>query len=180
MKRMAWLVLLLFAVMTLGHADQVYKWVDAQGNVHYSDKPHPGAKKVKIVSPQSYSAAEADSVSKINDLPAGSRTATDKSPRQYAIAITAPKPQASLWNVQSVTVSVQVTPGLGPGDAVTYVLDGQSHGPVEATSFTFDDVDRGEHHASAVLNTARGQVITASPVTFYIHQTTVFHGKPPQ
>ncbi|MGH8399705.1 MAG: DUF4124 domain-containing protein, partial [Gammaproteobacteria bacterium] len=56
MKPTGLIILLLLAMTTFAQADQVYKWVDAQGNVHYSDKPHPGAQKVKIAPPQSYSA----------------------------------------------------------------------------------------------------------------------------
>ncbi len=44
------------------HADQVYRWVDAQGNVHYSQTPPPGAaSKAKLVDvvPQPVDAANA-------------------------------------------------------------------------------------------------------------------------
>lgn len=40
MNRMAWLTGLLLALALPVHA-QLYKWVDADGKVHYSDKPPP-------------------------------------------------------------------------------------------------------------------------------------------
>ena len=43
--------LLLFALLfasTSAQADKVYKWVDAQGNVLYTDQPRKGAQEIKI------------------------------------------------------------------------------------------------------------------------------------
>ena len=48
MYRLAALFLVIFLIPSLGTADTLYKWVDDQGNVHYSDKPAPGATKINI------------------------------------------------------------------------------------------------------------------------------------
>lgn len=181
---MKWFAVILLAGLTAlnaAHADQVYKWVDAQGNVHYSDKPHPGAEKINIAQPQGYSAPAESGSSKESRAAQSDQGAPPSQPAatQYAIAITSPVQESSIWNTRSVTVSVKVTPGLGPGDSVTFELDGKQLGPVSQTSATFDDLDRGEHTVSATLNTADGQAIKAAPVKFYLHQTSVFHGKPP-
>lgn len=172
------ILLLLGLALGMGtQADQVYKWVDAQGNVHYSDKPHQGAQKIKVAPPQSYSASVP---------PAAGREGGNRRPQpvdkavHYTLTIVSPKPEQTIRNTRSVTVSVQVSPGLGPGDHLSFQLDGQSRGPESATSVTFDDLDRGQHTVSATLTTASGQTIQAGPVTFYLHQATVFHAKPPQ
>lgn len=175
MKYIAMLLLLpVLAATALVQADQVYKWVDAQGNVHYSDKPHPGSEKVKIASPQSYSAPAVSGTSNESGaqrIPPAHQT--------YSLTIASPKPDSTIWNTRSVTVSVSVSPGLSAGDSITFELDGRRIGPVNRPSATFDDLDRGQHSVSATLTTADGQTITAGPVTFYLRQTTVFHGKPP-
>ena len=47
-----WIALLSLTMVTVmaAHADQVYRWVDAQGNVHYSQTPPPTAvTKAKLV-----------------------------------------------------------------------------------------------------------------------------------
>lgn len=45
-----WGLLLLCAVTAAASADQLYKWVDEQGKVHYSQTPPPGAgTKAKLV-----------------------------------------------------------------------------------------------------------------------------------
>jgi Domain of unknown function (DUF4124) len=174
------IILFALAAMTLAHADQVYKWVDAQGNVHYSDKPHPGAAKVKIASPQSYSAPVDGGPTNDRGALRPPRSNKGQADKQYEISIVAPKPESTIWDTRSVTVSVQVTPGLALGDSITFELDGKQRGPVTSTSVTFDDLDRGQHSVSATLNTADGGSIKATPITFYLRQATVFHGKPPQ
>ena len=35
----------------------VYKWVDENGVIHYSDQPHPGAQKMQIEPAQTYTPA---------------------------------------------------------------------------------------------------------------------------
>ncbi|MGH8400912.1 MAG: Ig-like domain-containing protein, partial [Gammaproteobacteria bacterium] len=147
------------------------------GNVHYSDKPHPGAQKVKIAPPQSYSAPNigpAEGSDKASGEPAAAAN------RQYSVSIVSPQPEATITNSRSVTISVNVKPGLAAGDTITFQLDGKQRGPVAGTSVTFDDLDRGQHQVTATLNTAAGQTIEATPVTFYLREPTVFHGKPPQ
>ena len=86
--------------------------------------------------------------------------------QRQSISISSPKAEQNLWNVHNLTVSVNVTPGLGPADSVIYSLDGKSKAPVNATSVVFKDVTRGQHTVSATLTTARGAQFSASPVTF--------------
>ena len=47
----------LAATAVLG--DTLYKWVDSQGNVHYSDKPQPGAQKLTLPKATTYTAPTA-------------------------------------------------------------------------------------------------------------------------
>ena len=35
-------------------ATTVYRWVDEQGVVHYSDQPHPNADKIQVHAAQTY------------------------------------------------------------------------------------------------------------------------------
>jgi len=54
MRFIAAVVMLLVSGLAL--AATVYKWVDENGVTHYSDQPHPGAQKVTVAAPQTYSA----------------------------------------------------------------------------------------------------------------------------
>src|SRR5579883_3116171 len=54
---LAWLGLLtVSALADNGGRTTVYRWVDAQGVVHYSDQPHPNAQKLEISGAQTFSA----------------------------------------------------------------------------------------------------------------------------
>lgn len=158
----------------IGQADTVYRWVDAQGNVHYSDHPHPGATKVTLPQTQTF-APPMTAKTRAPEPPPAAAPTTDYS--QFSLA--APANQATLWYVHEVTVSVSLAPPLRPGDSITYHLDSKTIGPTDATSVTFKDVDRGEHTASAMLNAVNGASMSAGPVTFYVRQKSILAPKPP-
>ncbi len=54
MNKMTLLGILLF--ITFGVYGQIYKWVDDQGVIHFSDHPHQGSQTVTLPEVQSYSA----------------------------------------------------------------------------------------------------------------------------
>src|SRR3984957_17565501 len=49
------LVTLMSLTCSVAVAGTVYKWVDENGVVHYSDQPHENAEKVELKAPQTYS-----------------------------------------------------------------------------------------------------------------------------
>ncbi|HEV2322127.1 MAG TPA: DUF4124 domain-containing protein [Gammaproteobacteria bacterium] len=162
------LVLLLcgLAVFSVGFGDSLYKWVDEQGNVHYSDKPHPGATRLHLPKPTTYSAPAVAVPEVRND---SQPPAQQEGYTSFEIA--SPSPDQVFWNVRSVTVSLSVQPGLHQGDQVTVTLDDKTIGPAAATTVTFNDLDRGEHTVHATLSGPGGTMI-AKPVTFYIQRGT--------
>ena len=160
------LFLLAFLAATAVLGDVLYKWVDDKGNVHYSDTPRPGAVKVQLPHAQTYAppptAANPPAVNDQNTPAAASYT---------HLQITSPTDQQVFWNVDSVTVSVDLQPGLQGGDTVTLSVDGESKSG--SLSQTFEGLTRGEHSVGAsVTNSDGAKVITATPVTFYIQRGT--------
>ncbi len=175
MYRIVCIILLAFVVGAgTTRADSIYKWVDAQGNVHYSDHPRPGSQKVQLPRTQTYTPP-----SSAADVPAASFPASASAPTAAytQFSITSPASQANLWYVHQVTVSVSVSPSLQSGDTITYHLDGQTIGPTTNTSATFKHIYRGTHTASATLHAANGASLSAGPVTFYVHQKTILGPK---
>jgi len=169
MRRLTALFLVFLLIPSLGAADAMYKWVDAQGNVHYSDKPAPGATKIDVpkartFTPPPVAAPEGNSSNARQNQPRQPRA-----PTSYSIGINSPQDQETLWNVSSVTISASVSPALRSGDSVNFTLDGASK-TVTGTSASFD-VDRGEHTATASINGA------SASVTFFVQKTS--SKKPP-
>ena len=173
MYRIVLVILLALALGSVAQADSVYKWVDAQGNVHYSDHPHPGSERLKLPKAQTYASPVSATIPMQTSL-----ADTGPAPARTQISISSPADQANLWNVDSVTVSASVSPALQEGDTITYTLDGQTEGPITSLSATFKNVPRGQHSASAVLHTSAGD-IPAKPVTFYLHKHSILGKKPP-
>ena len=170
MRRLIAVFLVFLAISSIVAADPVYKWVDDQGNVHYSDKPQPGAKKIRLAPATTFTApSAAKSVARV-------APAQDTRSQQLPYTdfeITSPEKDAVLWNVTSVAVTVAVTPGsLHDGDQVTITLDGKVQGPMHALTATFADLERGEHTVSASLQETDGTVMIAKPVAFFIQHST--------
>ncbi|HEV2110462.1 MAG TPA: DUF4124 domain-containing protein [Gammaproteobacteria bacterium] len=167
MIRPAAFVILLFPALlalTTALGGTLYKWVVDQGNVHYSDKPQPGATKLHLPKPTTYAAP-------MVAVPGQAAPGTQPVSGAYSrFEIASPAPEQTFWNVQSVTVTLAVQPGLQSGDTVTITVDGKSQGPGTSTTVTFDNLDRGAHTVQATLQEAGGGTTTAKPVTFYIQR----------
>jgi hypothetical protein len=171
---------ILFGVMLLGIpafvSAAVYKWVDENGNVIFSDEPRPGAEEIEDVTPQTYSSP----VKPREEAPesAGQTAAEpEKEPFRYGkVAITRPENDTTIRdNTGAVPVSVSIEPHLNTdeGDKVEYYVDGQKVlGPTDATSVTLANVFRGTHSISIKVVSAGGNVVkSAGPVTIHVRRT---------
>jgi hypothetical protein len=148
----------------------VYKWVDSHGVIHYSDQPHPNAKKLDIIGAQTYTPAPLPS--------APSAPAASSAPSQpySSCRISSPKDQQMLMNAYQATAVVETSPGLRAGDHVQLFLDGKQL-PAGSTGaglqFTFP-VYRGQHSLEAVVEDSSGQIVCeSSSVTFFVHQPSI-------
>ena len=148
--------------------DAIYKWVDDQGNVHYSDKPQPGAQKIVLPSAVTYKAPNMGGLRPKPDTPPPASTYS-------SFVISAPQNEITLLNVTTVTVSVSSTPPLQYGDKITISVDGKAQGPGDNASATFDNLERGEHLVTATLQQANGKTLNATPTKFYIELPRVKH-----
>ena len=163
-------VLLLSAVISVATLAEVYRSVDAEGNVTYSDKPHEGAKKVEVNEPTIIPSTR-------NQI----RLTPDESGKQAlpytTVEIVTPANEETLRNVQSVSVSGQLAPNLQTsfGHRAQLLFDG---GPISepGTSLraTLNEVDRGTHTLQLIVIDAAGTTIARSPVsTFFLHKNFV-------
>jgi hypothetical protein len=146
----------------------VYKWVDAQGVVHYSDQPHPNAQKLEIQGAQTFAAPAAPlTPSEPTSEEAPSRRAAYRS-----CEIASPRDQQMLMNVYRATVVVRTSPRLRRGDGVRLFIDGKQV-PGSGTTYSVP-VFRGQHSAQAMIEDMTGQIVCeTSTVTFYVHQPSI-------
>jgi hypothetical protein len=149
-------------------AATIYKWVDAQGVVHYSDQPHPGAEILQVGEIQTYSGA--------SRLPRGSSSgasepAANAAPYQVC-ELYKPSSEEVFFNTQTVTAKLRVQPALRRGDQVVLALDGRRlpESPT-GTELTITPVFRGTHTLMLVVEDRGGNVVCQSEaVTFHVRQ----------
>jgi hypothetical protein len=155
-----------------------YKWIDAQGQIHYSDRPPPaGAEKVEVLPAQTY---HAPAVAQAK--PAASSPSSRGAAVSYSVfEIRRPQTDDVIPNSGgSVSVELRVDPILQAGHSVWLYLDGKRLDGLSttATSYELSNVIRGEHTlVAAIVDAAGKQVIAAPAVKFGVRQTSV--AKPP-
>ncbi|HUO19094.1 MAG TPA: DUF4124 domain-containing protein [Steroidobacteraceae bacterium] len=168
---------LVFTLMSLActaaFATTIYKWVDENGVVHYSDQPHPNAQKLQISGAQTFSSSAAA-------VPAPNQSSDDSNAQTNpyrGCVIASPQDQQSLPNAQSVFLRVQSDPLPRAGDRVFITLDGQGVNGGQATglSYNVSPIDRGAHSVQAQIRGPGDQVLCQTPtVTFYVQQPNLF------
>lgn len=154
---------LLFLLLPLAFAasakDEVYKWVDKDGNVHYTDKPPTAdAKPAELPKLHIYRGDQVPALDAYAPEP-------QKAGAPPAVRIVAPAADETFRGTQdSVSVSVMVTPGLGPGHKLLYHLDGAPQGgPTQSLSATLTGAYRGSHSIFVALMDENGREIGRSP-----------------
>ncbi len=166
---------LLACVATLAFA-QAYKWVDENGVVHYSDRPHPGAEEFVLPdSPRRPRIVPAPSTADADDR--GSREATPESTSDgayTAIEVIAPAAEETLWNIEgTLEVRLNVQPALKKGHQIRVYIDGEPT-IVNSTTFTIPEVYRGAHNIQAEILDATGRSqIRSATSRFYVQQNSV-------
>jgi hypothetical protein len=165
--------LCLLAIGGWAAAATLYKWVDAQGVVHYSDTPHEGAEKIQVSGAQTYHNTPAPAVPGAALAPPAPPGA---SAGYVSCAIASPGADTNLFAPQSVEVSVRASPGLHAGDSISVYMDGQPLAPLgsDGTRFQVVSPDRGEHTLTARILGPDGAVMcNAAPVIFSIQRPSV-------
>jgi hypothetical protein len=161
-------------------ATTFYRWVDADGVVHYSDRPAPGSKKIEVEDARP-SGTAGNASSRPRAAPA---TAASSNNEPYsACEVLRPAAEQTLVNVQSVTVELSLEPQLRQGDSVSLLLDGSAVAdqPKNTTNFVLAPVFRGTHSVAAkVVDLSGRTVCQTSAVTFYVRQPSVLAPANPQ
>lgn len=167
-----------FAILLLASgaafAGTMYKWVDANGTIHYSDRPQPGATEVHIDT-RAPASTPPPSVVLATTSAAGAELAEEF--RYQSCAIVRPANDETLPNAFSLSVGWQIQPALRGGDRVTLALDGQLVAGVSptGTSFTIAPIDRGTHTLMISIVDASGRgMCQSAPVTVHVRQPSLY------
>ena len=147
----------------------VYKNVQPDGTIVYSDKPDEGAKELKLPEIQIYTPPP---------LPEGDDRAANGGAAGFtgyeSFAISSPANDETVRdNGGSVSIALTLKPSLQSGHVVDIRMDGASIGRGSSTSITLTNVDRGSHTVqAAVLDGDGAEVARTDSVTFHLKRAS--------
>lgn len=151
---------LLLVLLNPAIAETVYKTVDENGNVIFTDKPSEEAEKVKIQ----------DLENTIdNPNPAKYKPSAPKSDAvsfsYESLTVTSPENGAGIRsNNGSVSISLSIEPNIRPGHKVIIMMDGKQVGTGFAVSL--QNVDRGTHTITAKVVDGEGKSLISTSSSF--------------
>jgi hypothetical protein len=163
---------LLSVACTATLAATVYKWVDENGVVHYSDQPHENAQKVTIAAPQTYSAPHTSASNKPQTRKA------ETSNTYSSCTIVQPAADQTFQNVSSVGVAAAADPAPHDGDQMVLMLDGSKvlNFPAGGGAYTIDPIDRGQHSVQVQVQDSNGKTLCqSSSVSFTVLQASTLN-----
>ena len=172
MLRITLILLALFAIQT-SSATTVYKYIDENGNLVFTDEPRKGAEELDV-----------QPVPTVPAIPIPAPPPAKEKPKDFKynkIVIVSPEDQKNFINaVDPVVVQVALSPNLRDGDKIQLLLNGEPKGtPISSTQFTLDNLDRGAYAASVQILDKEGNEVGSSPsISFFIKRNSVLMPKP--
>jgi len=154
---------------------EVYRWVDENNRVVFSDRHQLGAEQVIIESLSSYTPI----ATSFNDASNNTEESSEVlEVPNYQIEIMSPQnDEAVRSNAGIVNINAKVEPALSAdrNDQVILKLDGQILGQASSSqNFTLTDIDRGTHTVQVAVVDKSGNLLkTSTPVSFHLQRHSV-------
>lgn len=169
MKNIATKALLISCLMLPLHGAHavVYKTVDKEGNVSYSDSPGKSAEELDL-----------PPVPVINISPSPHLNLSPKQKkkqRQWVytqLTIKSPENNATIRNnAGNISVALLIDPPLRESDTISLKSNGKEVGRGRSTTLTVTEMNRGRHALQAMIINANGETLRSSEtITFYLQR----------
>jgi len=170
MKLSQTLALLLLLLSTVSQA-ALYKSIDADGNVTYSDRPNLKTDKPLILPSENV----------IQSIPSPTQKTTAKTPTATSnnyktLEILTPDNESSLRsNNGNVTLTLQLEPALQAQHQLRILLDGNEVKLSSALQITLNNIPRGQHSLSVQVIDDNNRTLIQSPShTIYLQRHSKF------
>jgi len=165
---------LLFSIIVLtlplGVSAEMYKWVDENGNITYSDTPP--IKEAEALRPPTLNAIPAVK-------PEPKAPVAEQKPEKPTIYtrfdITSPTNNASIRdNAGNISVSMTLNPALNTkqGHTISISVDGKDiKDKIQSSSTQLNNINRGTHTISASIKNKKGSTLyTSQTITVHLHR----------
>jgi hypothetical protein len=168
------------AMATNAMSADVYKVVDEDGNVSYTDKPPPdGSKPIKLAPISVVEAPTYEQPKKADAEGEESKEMTLGYLRNHYsdFAIVSPQQEESVWHPEAaMPVAWSTRYQLQEGMQVTVYVDGKQIAKTSDQIIPVSNIERGEHKVEAQLtDTKNRRIATAEPVTFFVRRPGLYN-----
>lgn len=150
----------------MAHA-AIYKSIDAQGNVFYTDAPTKDAKQIELPPLAIVPSLSAEQIAKANALKPKANTV-----QNYQLSFASPAAEQTVRKPDNIVVQLNVVPALTNGDHATILLDGIVLANGSGASINTENLDRGAHSITARITDANGKVLKEISSTVTVQQIT--------
>lgn len=146
----------------------IYKKVDADGNVSFSDVADKDAKLIIVAPLPTVSAMNPDLVARTLGTDQGQLNQARQ--ENYSLTIISPSSdQTYNRSADAFSANVQVQPDLTNGDRLVFLVDGKATIDSNAT----EETDRGQHQFEAKVVNSSGRVLISKSVSFNVKQNSL-------
>jgi hypothetical protein len=170
MRRLA-SFLLLGCALSAGAAE-IWRWKDAEGVVHYSDSPVPGAERVAV--------AQSSRPGTISPARPPAYVATpqpqQEASRYTSCLVTAPVNDAVFHTSDGIAAAVTIQPALQAGHRIQVYLNGGAflEWPQSSMTYQLTGLYRGSYTLSVRVLDANDRALCAGPaINFHVQQPTL-------
>lgn len=152
---------------------EVYRHVDQDGNVTYSDEPRDGAEAMDVQPVTTIKLPSIDEIEAPQDRETKDGDA-DQAPYQR-ITFNAPEDNEAFWSGSgNIEFAVASEPPLKSGHMYEVTLDSQIVGQSRSGTIAVQNVFRGTHEAQVAVVDSKGRPVQkGESVTFTIHRPSV-------
>ena len=190
---------LIVCISAVAQAASVYRWVDSDGQIHYSDHPTAGSEPIELRGSSVYTPRELPDINRDDEVeptdeeveptdegaeptdeeaePAGEEEGLEGEEVVYeSLRVVVPDNDETVRsNEGEVRVSIELQPGLAQGHKIRIYLDGnKASGELPSTQVTLQNVERGTHSLAVAVVDATGRELIRSPVSnFHLRRLAV-------
>jgi len=161
----------------VAESQEIYRWVDKDGIVHYADQPGaPDAERVQIANANEYEATP-------QEYGAGETYNQPPAPLPYeSLAIAQPAPDQVFFGADaSVTAAAELGGTLRSDHTLVFFLDGNRMPSEDGASAELTGLERGAHFLRAAVLDQNGAALLLSPqITFHVRLPSINTPQSPQ
>jgi hypothetical protein len=157
------------------YAETVYKTLDAEGNIIFSDVPSEESEVIEVEEVQILNMPAAKSF-KSTELEEKEQDAI-----QYtSLAIISPKNDVTIRSNEGVvSINVELEPALFESDILVLFMDGKEASSGQSSQFSLTKLDRGTHTVYVAVKNEEGKLLKRSAkVVFHLRKESKLFKKP--